>query len=203
MRYCLSAGIFLLALTEQALAASELADQVTIRRTAYGIPHILGESEKAAAYGFAWAQCEDHFPLVYQAMVRGRSEMSRWYGATEDHIEYDFQTRQLRARKLVVDRYHTFPEDYRAVMAGYAAGVTDYMAAHPDEVAPWMTPVTPHDVAAAWRVAVMRFTFIRGNIIGRLQKAIVDQIDPKQALRDLDLPAIGSNTITHLPSSSW
>ena len=37
-----------------------LAAEVTIRRDSFGIPHILASSEEAAAYGFGYAQAEDH-----------------------------------------------------------------------------------------------------------------------------------------------
>lgn len=34
--------------------ASDLAGQVVVHRTAYGVPHIEAESEAAAAFGFAY-----------------------------------------------------------------------------------------------------------------------------------------------------
>jgi len=186
-------------LTGWAETTRALADQVTLRRTAYGVPHVIAENEAAAAFGFAWVQAEDHFQLLYQSMVRGRSEMALRYGASDENIAFDMQTRQLRARKLVLDTYHQLPADYREVVAGFAAGINAYMAAHPEAVEPWMTPVTPHDVLAAWQVAVMRFTFLRGNIIGRFNRAMEDQAARLTVLPgDLEVP-IGSNTIALSP----
>ena len=149
-----------------------LAQQVEIRRTEYGVPHILAQNEEAASFGFAWAQCEDHFPLVYKAMVRGRGEMSRHYGASADNIRFDTQMRQLRARQHVIEAYHAYPHEYRKSMEGFASGINAYMQTHPDDVEGWMTPVSGHDVAAAWEIAVMRFTFLRGDVIGRFKKGI-------------------------------
>ena len=37
-----------------------LAQHATIRRDTYGIPHILADSEEAAAFAFGYAQAEDH-----------------------------------------------------------------------------------------------------------------------------------------------
>ncbi|MCA9436579.1 MAG: penicillin acylase family protein, partial [Candidatus Omnitrophica bacterium] len=193
-------GTVLLASPLLAETTENLANQVTIRRTEYGVPHILGETEKAAAFGFAWVQCEDHFPLVYQSVVRGRSEMSRWYGASEANIRFDFQTRQLRARKLVTDHYHLLPQDYRDVVAGFAEGINAYMEAHPEEVEPWMSPATPHDLAASWQAAVMRFTFLRGDLIGRFQSWI-EKRENRQSSIELETDVgWGSNTISLAPS---
>lgn len=199
MRCLLALAVAMSVVSAHSAMAESLADQVTIRRTEYGIPHILAESEEAAAFGFAWAQCEDHFPLMYKAMVRGRSEVSLRYGATESNIEYDLQTRQLRARKLAVDSYHLLPADYRSVIAGFAAGVNAYMAAHPEETEPWMTPVTAHDVISAWQLAVMRFTFLRGNIIGRFAEAMTKS-DAALALPIAQDESFGSNAIALSPS---
>lgn len=174
--------------------AESLADQVTIRRTEYGIPHILAETEKAAAYGFAWAQSEDHFPLVYKAMVRGRAEIAQHYGGSTDD---DFQVRLFRARERAIESYHLLSADMRDMMAGYAAGVNAYMAAHPEEVADWMTPVTAHDVAATGLVSVMRFTFNRGGIIRHFKRAAAKMA---QADTGVETEDMGSNTIALAPS---
>lgn len=200
MRSFICCLLSLVALAVAAESPVDLADQVSIRRTEYGVPHILADNEKAAAYGFAWAQCEDHFPIVYKSVVRGRSEVSRWYGASEGNVEYDFQTRQLRARKRVVDNFHRLPADYRSVLTGFAAGINAYMAAHPEEREDWMTPVTPHDVGCAWQVAVMRFTFLRGNVIGRLKRAMEQGENTEAALEMVSEAPMGSNTIALSPA---
>ena len=203
MRMLLGAVFGLLApLTVFGATYSDLAGQVEIRRTSYGVPHILAESEKAASFGFAWAQCEDHFPLVYKAMVRGRGQMSEHYGSSDANIQFDVQMRQLRARTHVIDSYHLYPRDYRDSMEGFAQGINAYMEGHPDEVEPWMTPVSGHDVAAAWEIAVIRFTFLRGHVIGRFRKGIAAAKENETlapAERDY---SEGSNAIALAPSRS-
>jgi len=178
----------------------DLGRRVVIRRTTFGVPHILGETEKAAAYGLAWSQCEDHFPIVYKSMVRGRSELSRCYGGSEQNLKSDFDVLHLRARKTVVDNYHRLPSDYRDVLSGFAAGLNAYMRRHPEETADWMTPVTPHDVATAWKVAVMRFTFLRRDVMGRLRKEVMQETAALPNWQEKPMPAIGSNTIALAPS---
>ncbi|MDC1355210.1 penicillin acylase family protein, partial [Polaribacter sp.] len=38
-------------------------DNIEIIRDAYGVPHIYAATDVEVAYGFAWAQAEDHFKL--------------------------------------------------------------------------------------------------------------------------------------------
>lgn len=39
----------------------QLAGQVTIYRDSYGTPHVDGQNDEAAIFGFAYAQAEDYF----------------------------------------------------------------------------------------------------------------------------------------------
>ena len=41
---------------------------VTIRRDIRGVPHILGQTNADAAFGFAYAQAEDNWQLIEDAM---------------------------------------------------------------------------------------------------------------------------------------
>ncbi|HEX2166127.1 MAG TPA: penicillin acylase family protein, partial [Longimicrobiales bacterium] len=55
----------------------ELASAVEIRRTAYGVPHILAPDLRAAAFGLAYVQLEDHGVRIIEGMnaARGRSAL--------------------------------------------------------------------------------------------------------------------------------
>ena len=61
-------------------ADSSLAGKVTIRRDQYGIPHILAETEEAAAFGFGYAQAEDHCLIIARSLVAARGEEAKYFG---------------------------------------------------------------------------------------------------------------------------
>ena len=42
-------------------------DHIEIIRDNYGVPHIYAPTDAEVAYGFAWAQAEDHFKLIQEA----------------------------------------------------------------------------------------------------------------------------------------
>ena len=65
----------ILMVTANATEANELAKKVSIRRTAYGVPHIKGETLKAVAFGFGNCQAEDH--LWNEGAVMG-FELAIW-----------------------------------------------------------------------------------------------------------------------------
>lgn len=125
--------------------APGFADQVEVRRTAFGVPHIMARNLGAAAYAMAWVQLEDYGSQVAIGLVRARGEMGRLFG--RDSMESDFLARRKHAR--AVDLFYTLDADMREIDAGFAAGVNHYVELHPEEFPPSMKPdFTAYDVAA-------------------------------------------------------
>lgn len=129
----------------RSLRPQALAGRVEIRRTAYGVPHILAEDLAAAAFGLAYCQLEDYGIEVVRRLIEGRGEAAKYFGRGE--LEGDFARRLAYAR--AVETYRLLDRDTRDVMEGFAAGVNHYIALHPGEFPEWVKPdFTAYDVAA-------------------------------------------------------
>ncbi|MDH4045925.1 MAG: penicillin acylase family protein, partial [Gemmatimonadota bacterium] len=134
-------------------------DRVEIRRTAFGVPHVLAEDVGALGFGMAWIQLEDHGIRVVLELVRARGALARAFG--RDSIESDFVRRPFHDQAVAT--YHLLSQDTRDLLEGYAAGVNAYMALHDSEFPPSVEPdFTGHDAAALWvdettEVKVRRF----------------------------------------------
>lgn len=116
-----------------------------IRRTEFGVPHILGKDFRAVGIGLGYAQTEDYGERVIRRLLRARGWMGRTWG--RDSIESDFAARLAQSR--VQETYHLLDADTRAMYDGFAEGVNIYIRAHPDRVPAWAKPVFHgHDVAA-------------------------------------------------------
>lgn len=116
-----------------------------IVRTDFGVPHILADDLGAMGYGLAWAMMEDYLEEVPEALLRANG---RWALAVgPDAVDADFAGRL--AHRYAGEMYHLLPRDVREVYAGFAAGINDFVRAHPDHLPPWARPeFTPQDVAA-------------------------------------------------------
>ena len=127
--------------------AASYANRVEIRRTSYGVPHILAEDLAALGYGMAWVQLEDFGFRVVANLLRGRGELARHFG--HDSIESDVHFRQTH--RFAVERFHLLERDTRDLFTGWAAAVNRYVETHADVFPAW-TPhdFTAHDVAALW-----------------------------------------------------
>ena len=121
--------------------------RVEIRRTSYGVPHILAEDLGAMAYGLAWAHMEDYGRLVVERLTMARGELARHEG--EDFVESDFWWRQRYEQ--AAKAYPTLEVDARNLYEGYSAAVNRFIELHPERVPAWATPrFTGVDIAAHW-----------------------------------------------------
>lgn len=125
--------------------ASDLARQVEIRRTRYGVPHIRAQNLRAAGFGMGYVQTEDYGERVIRGLIGARGELGRAFGA--DAMQPDFLARLEHAR--AVETYHRLDADVRAVLEGFAEGVNHYIRVQRASRPEWAQPVfTGHDVAA-------------------------------------------------------
>src|SRR5512132_3855259 len=76
---CALALLFLCAAFAQAQDTT-LARQVEIRRTAYGVPHILAQNFKAAGYALGYVQMQDYGQVVPLMLLRARGDLARAFG---------------------------------------------------------------------------------------------------------------------------
>lgn len=110
--------------------AESLARQVTIYRDAYGVPHIDGETDAAAVFGFAYAQAEDFFWQVEDSYIlaMGRySEVHGMRGMNSDLLNRAFEITETSRKK-----YPLVEASVKRICEAYAAGLNYYLETHPD-----------------------------------------------------------------------
>ena len=132
------------------LAADKpLADRVVIRRDTFGVPHIVGETEAAVAFGFGYAQAEDHAAEMARRFLGARGDAAKHFGPA--HLDGDLAMRRWdnigEARRAMASLDRTF----REVLEGFAAGYSLYVRQHRDALPPWVIEITGADALALTR----------------------------------------------------
>lgn len=122
--------------SEPAARVGDPGDQVLIRRTAYGVPHIRAADLRGAGYGMGWVQVEDYGRDVVEGLIRARGEWSRHTGAGS--IDRDALARRRHAR--AVETYELLSADARDVLEGFAAAVNRYIELNPGDFPSWVRP---------------------------------------------------------------
>jgi penicillin amidase len=135
------------------------AHEVTIRRDAYGVPHIRSSTDIGAYYGLGWAHAQDRLLQMNIFVWATQGRMAEALGP--DWVESDTAQRIIgtwRHAKRVAD---SLPDEHQALLSAFADGVNASVASYSDEINPLfaelgMTPETwtpAHSIVAWWRVA--------------------------------------------------
>ncbi len=102
-------------------------------RDSFGVPHIYGKTDADAAYGLAWAHCEDDFIDIQKNLLQARGRLGEVEG--KNGVLFDFALRFFGIDTLVDNRYmENLSPDFRKVVEAYIQGVNDFAASHPNEV---------------------------------------------------------------------
>lgn len=132
-------------------AAARLSDEVVIRRTEYGVPHIYADNMKAAGFALGWVQAEDYGQTIPEQLLRARGDWTIYNIITGDRlnaaIDSDASNRMNYMR--AVETWSLLEPDTRDFLDGFAAGINMYIHSNQDEFDEWVTPFfTGYDVHA-------------------------------------------------------
>ena len=152
-------------------AAKELASwqaqaqNVTITRDNWGIPHVHGKTDADAVFGLMYAQAEDDFNRVENNFLLSQGRSAEADGESEIW-------RDLRM-KLFIDpddmkaKYETSPDWLKTLMNAWAGGLNYYLHTNPQ--------VKPRVIARfePW----MALTFSEGSIGGDIERVSLAELE--------------------------
>lgn len=152
-----TALLICLLLSTQLFAQRDYAANVTIARDTFGVPHIYGKTDADAAYGLAWAHCEDDFKTLNEMLILIKGHHGRTSGV--DGATTDFFVHSLGAKQIAEERYEKdISPEFREYLEGFAAGINDYAKSHKKELTvKRVYPVTPVDIIQGY---VLQMTLI-------------------------------------------
>jgi acyl-homoserine lactone acylase PvdQ len=106
------------------------ANQVTIIRDNWGIPHIYGKTDSDAVFGLLYAQCEDDFKRVEMNYIEKLGRLSEVNGSKD--IYNDLLVRLVIDSAEAIKDYQASPAWLHKLLDAFADGVNYYLYKHPD-----------------------------------------------------------------------
>ncbi|NKC01285.1 MAG: hypothetical protein GKR90_22690 [Pseudomonadales bacterium] len=146
---------------ELGVEAEATDENITIRRDAFGVPHIEVKTKRGAYFASGYVMAEDRLVQTLHAVLFGRGELAQYLGS--DYLPYDEYVRLLKYSEeewqIVENGLH---EDLRTFLQGSADGINQYIdeaLADPYTKMPYevranglpMDHITPRDLMAAIR----------------------------------------------------
>ena len=134
------------------LRAAEAADEATLYRDEFGIPHVYAPTLETAAFAVGYAQAEDRLEELFKNYRRANGTMSEVFGPS--NFRNDTIARIFRHEEISREKYAQLSAKARAVIESYQAGVTFFMKEHPEQVPAWAQEIHPWDVVALGRFII-------------------------------------------------
>ena len=101
------------------------AQQVTILRDNWGIPHIYGKTDADAVFGLMYAQCEDDFKRMEMNYIEKLGRMAELKGETE--LYNDLLIRMIIDSADAVADYKKSPDWLKKLMNAFADGINFFL----------------------------------------------------------------------------
>jgi acyl-homoserine-lactone acylase len=130
-----------------------------IRRTSYGIPHIISRTEKGLGYGIGYVYAQDNFCVLADEIVTVNGERSRYFGADGANIyglknlTADFYFKLVNDDAGADETFSKQSAEVKALYEGYVLGVNRYLSekgvanlAADCKGQPWVRPITVRDM---------------------------------------------------------
>ncbi|WP_203336119.1 penicillin acylase family protein [Nocardioides limicola] len=129
-------------------SAARKSYRATIRRTKHGIPHITAKNYGSLGFGSGYATAETSLCTLMDTVITARGQRSRWFGPDglysdevsmrATNLEVDVLVTDMRNRravqKLLADPVAGPSKQVRKIVAGYTAGVNEYLRRHRTKV---------------------------------------------------------------------
>ena len=120
------------------------AENITIIRDDFGVPHIYGKTDADAVFGLLYAQCEDDFPRVERNFAWAIGRLAEVEG--EEMLYSDLRARLFMTKEEAIANYKSCPTWLKKLCDAWADGINYYLQTHPEvkptvltRFEPWMT----------------------------------------------------------------
>ncbi len=140
------------------------AQNVTIIRDDWGIPHVYGKSDADAVFGLMYAQAEDDFNRVETNYLTAMGRLAEAEG--ESAIYQDLRMKLFIDPTAIKAQYAASPAWLKRLMRAWADGLNFYLFKHPEAKPRVITRFEP------W----MALTFSEGSIGGDIERISLSQL---------------------------
>jgi acyl-homoserine-lactone acylase len=135
------------------------APSATIHRDAWGVPHVLSETDAGAVFGMAWALAEDDWPLIEENYLRALGRTAELHGTSA--LPGDWMARALRIVPLSVAEYDSSPPRTRMLLDAFAAGLNRWLESRQPEQLRILRRIEPW-----YPLALIRFKYYQNEFLG-------------------------------------
>jgi acyl-homoserine-lactone acylase len=129
--YCITLSVFAQKINpKEVLRLEKAAQQTTIIRDNWGIPHVYGKTDADAVFGLLYTQCEDDFKRIEMNYIEKLGRLSEIKG--QSVLYNDLQIRLLIDTEEAKTDYKKAPVWLKKLLDSYADAINFYLYKHPE-----------------------------------------------------------------------
>lgn len=151
-------------INEEVLSWKAQAENITIIRDDFGVPHIYGKTDADAVFGLLYAQCEDDFNRVEQNYIWATGRLAEVDG--QKALYSDLRAKLFMTEEEAKTNYNESPEWLKELCDAFADGINYYLYTHPEVKPKLLTRFEP------W----MPMYFSEGSIGGDIERISTKKI---------------------------
>jgi len=129
--------------------AEKLAQEVTIFRDSYGIPHVKGETDESTIFGFAYARAEDHFEKIESRLIESIGRLAEVKG--EAGRANDVRVKAFEVERLSKEEYQSLDPKVKKLCDAYAMGLNYFLENNPEVNPQLLTHFEPWYILAEYK----------------------------------------------------
>jgi acyl-homoserine-lactone acylase len=129
------------------------ANEVVVRWTSYGIPHVIADSWEGLGFGFAHAVATNTVCVLARELITVRGEQAKYFGGSDSNIDSDAFHKALLNDDKIDDYLAYGSSDNRAMDEGYVAGYNNFVQSQAAQLPAscrgedWVKPIDIRDLA--------------------------------------------------------
>jgi acyl-homoserine-lactone acylase len=166
-------------------ASADQDQSAQIRRTGFGVPHIVAKNELGLGYGIGYAHAQDNLCLLANEIVTVNGQRSQFFGPDQSTLEKrnnlasDLFFKWLNTPQAVAGFWSAQPAEIRQLMQGYADGYNRSLQEQTASGLPeacqgeWVRPIDSDDL-----VRLGRRLLVEGGL-GQFTEAIAGARPPQ------------------------
>lgn len=151
-------GVVFTACTSQRSELEQKAENITIIRDDFGVPHIYGKTDADAIFGLMYAQAEDDFKRIERNYIWAIGRLAEVEG--ENALYSDLRARLFMSTEEAIENYESAPQWLKELCDAWADGLNYYLETHPEVTPALITKFEP------W----MPMYFSEGSIGGDIER---------------------------------
>ena len=181
-----------------------------IKRDEFGVPHVIGKTDKDASFGFGYAQTEDDYENIEFAIKMARGSLSDFDFSFESistlyslitgkgdilsnlsaikGVELDFHIKFMNVEEVVSNKKNIIDQNIITYLKGYADGINYWAALNPNKVDQSIFPVSEHDLLVGM---VFRMPLFYG--FDHYIEELIDLLSDEEKLE------VATNSLSHQP----